>query len=129
MRSIARLAALLITSFAAATAQAGDVYRCVAGHGIEYTDRPCAGGERVTVDGARAGIVLVGTALADPAPAATPVVPGMQPKDVYALLGRPRDMNVRIEGIAPLERWWYRTPEGVLTVTFRYGRVASVDTH
>jgi hypothetical protein len=128
MRSRAALATLLMTALAASSAQAADVYRCVAGGGIEYTDRPCAGGERVTIDAARAGIVLVGAPV-EPAGAATPVVPGMQPKHVYALLGRPRDMNVRIEGIAPLERWWYRTPEGALTVTFRYGRVASVATH
>jgi hypothetical protein len=52
----------------------------------------------------------------------------MSPRAVYQALGRPVDMSVRIEGIMPVERWWYRTPDGMLTVTFRHGRVTSAVT-
>lgn len=130
-----------IAALATASAvQAGDVYRCIDGGQVEYTDRPCGDAVPLMIDANRAGIVLAraqppGIVLAqarigeNAVPAsATPVMAGMTPKLVYETMGRPREMNVRIEGITPVERWSYRTAEGSVTVTFRHGRVASVAT-
>ena len=126
------LARIAVLSFASA-GHAADVYRCVSGDGVEYRDQPCAEHARATlVAAAPAGAHLVfvqGQPLGNVAPAADgPVTAGMAPRAVYQALGRPTEMNVRIEGILPIERWWYRTPEGTLTVTFRHGRVVSAVT-
>jgi hypothetical protein len=130
--SLAAAAVAALVHIAPPAADAGGVYRCNADGRIEYTDRPCGDANAVTIDPGRAGIVLaqmhaVDANASEPSTAA-PVVPGMSPKAVYATMGRPRDMNVRLEGITPTERWWYRTPDGMLTVTFKHGRVATVAT-
>lgn len=102
-----------------------DVYRCDDHGRVTYADRPCSTGQAVPV-------VLppepVGVSIASRArgEGAAPILTGMSPRSVYELMGRPTRMVVRLEGIAPAEHWLYRTGDGTLAVTFRYGRVAQV---
>jgi hypothetical protein len=122
--SSALLAATLF--LAASPAYARDVYRCEGGDGVMYTDRPCGHGSvalslppeavssrtsyvnsRVVTDTGALGLAA-------------------SPRAVYETMGRPANMNVRLEGITPTERWFYRTPDGLLVVVFQHGRVTRI---
>jgi len=124
------IAVLLAAFTAAGTAIAGDVYRCVDRGRVEYSDRPC--GDAVVLDTAPQGISLSSSyALVSGVESGllAPIARGMSPREVYAAMGRPRDMEVRIEGIAPAERWYYRIANRTATVKFQYGQVTDIELH
>jgi hypothetical protein len=122
------IAAVAITLSTAAGA--GGVYRCTENGRVSYADQPC-GHDAVAMPAPPHAISIAGSDdrsyVGDPtATALTPVAPGMSPKLVYQAMGRPRSMDVRIEGIAPVERWYYASDGATLAVTFRHGRVSQV---
>jgi hypothetical protein len=122
------IAAVVITLSTAAGA--GGVYRCTENGRVSYADQPC-GQDAVAMPAPPHTISIVAaddrSYGVDPTTtAAAPVAPGMSPKLVYQAMGRPKSMDVRIEGIAPVERWYYASDGATLAVTFRHGRVSQV---
>ena len=122
------IAAVAITLSTAAGA--GGVYRCTENGRVSYADQPC-GHDAVAMPAAPRAVSSVGaddrSYVIDPtATALVLVAPGMSPKLVYQAMGRPKAMEVRLEGIAPVERWYYAGDGGTLAVTFRHGRVSQV---
>jgi hypothetical protein len=135
---VATLRFLLVLVLAGSGGPVGaDVYRCVEAGQVEYTDRPCATATLVAMDGSpRAlGVASVRGAsvqtVSDATGEVANVAPlaGTSPRFVFETLGRPRAMDVRLEGITPTERWRYGNGDAALTVTFQHGRVVAVTTY
>lgn len=121
-RCCVAIAALVL----AAGASASDVYRCQRPNEVVYTDHPCAAG--VIIDTSPTQLKQASYAASMHLRGAMADIVGLSPRNIYDRLGRPREMNVTIDGIAPIERWFYRTPNGMMAVTFRHGRVSDVTT-
>ncbi|HVE51052.1 MAG TPA: hypothetical protein VNG69_15740 [Casimicrobiaceae bacterium] len=109
-----------------AEAAASNVYRCQGRTEVVYTDHPCAAG--VIIDTGPTRLKQTSYAASMQLRGAMADIVGLSPRNIYDRLGRPREMNVTIDGIVPIERWFYRTSDGMMAVTFRHGRVSDVTT-
>lgn len=113
---------------AAAFAHAGnEIYRCMDGPRITYTDRSCgeqgsivAVGPLATLSSAVHGDASAGY------PANSPLALGMSPRSVHQAMGRPIDTVATLEGRTLVEYWRYRGSGGTIRVAFEDGRVTRI---
>jgi hypothetical protein len=118
----------------------GTIYRCSEGNRVTYADRPC-NGAAIVVDstaglahaktpayaaGSARDIPLAAVRVDIASAAADRGILGMSPLHVFATLGRPHRMSMKLDRGLVIERWTYRGAQRRTEVLFRLGRVTDV---
>lgn len=128
MRALFALAVLFFACAGLTQPAAGndEIYRCVEGDRVIYTDRGCATpGRLIEMGGARLVAATTREAALVQA-SASPVAVGMSPRLVFNALGRPVETVATLEGRQLVEYWVYRNIDGGMRVAFEEGRVTRI---